>query len=176
MCQWWEHHAWKFIFYIQKPWPGPSQAWAKPWVVALAWPEVWASQSCLRPGQSWGFLAKSGWNTTTYAKLVKCRGLQRKSVQDFLDTLEALANSWRGSPLEQKWLAHDPCGQAVSVSWFIGFYGSNDCQPHFSLNKFTKWIKHHSKTENLTAFKMLIGIFVNLWHSLPPLFRRLYYF
>ena len=37
-----------------------GQAKAKPWVTALAWPRIWASQSCLRPSQSRGFQAKPG--------------------------------------------------------------------------------------------------------------------
>ena len=50
----------KYTIYIQKPRPGPSQAGAKPWLVALAWPEVWQSQSRLKTGQSRGFQAKPG--------------------------------------------------------------------------------------------------------------------
>ncbi len=57
----WQHNSY---FHIQKPWPRPSQAGAKPWLMALAWPGVLESQSCLRPGQSWGFQAKPGWNIT----------------------------------------------------------------------------------------------------------------
>ena len=50
---------------MQKPWPGPSQAEAKPWVAALARPEVWGGQTCLKPSRSWGFQAKPGQNSTT---------------------------------------------------------------------------------------------------------------
>ena len=51
-------------FYIQKPWPRPSQARAKPSFMALAWPRVWESQTHLRPSQSQGFQAKPGQNST----------------------------------------------------------------------------------------------------------------
>jgi hypothetical protein len=36
---------------VRKPQPGPSQARAKPWMTALAWPGVFESQSHPRPSQ-----------------------------------------------------------------------------------------------------------------------------
>jgi hypothetical protein len=47
------------LIYREKPQPGPSQTGAKPWVAALAWPEVWEGQSRLKV-QSRGFQAKPG--------------------------------------------------------------------------------------------------------------------
>jgi hypothetical protein len=38
---------------------------AKPWLMALTWPEVQESQSHLRPSQSCGFQAEPGQNSTT---------------------------------------------------------------------------------------------------------------
>ena len=52
--------------YIHTPQPRSGQAKAKLWVMALAWPRIWASQSHLRPSQSQGFQAKPGWNITTW--------------------------------------------------------------------------------------------------------------
>ena len=51
-----EHYT---LFYIQKPWFGPSQAEAKPWVAALARPEVWGGWSRLKPSRSRGFQAET---------------------------------------------------------------------------------------------------------------------
>ncbi|KAG2336259.1 hypothetical protein BDR05DRAFT_953483 [Suillus weaverae] len=42
--------------------PEPSQS--QPSLAALAWPGIFASPSCLKPGQSRGFRAKPGWNIT----------------------------------------------------------------------------------------------------------------
>ena len=50
-------------YFIQKPRPGPSQAGARPYITALAWPEIFQSWSPLRPGQSQGFWAKLGRNS-----------------------------------------------------------------------------------------------------------------
>ena len=49
--------------FIQKPWPGPSQARAGPYLMALAWPDNTQSRSPLRPGQSQGHWAKPGQNS-----------------------------------------------------------------------------------------------------------------
>jgi hypothetical protein len=51
------------IYFIQKPRPGPSRARAKPYIMALAWPDNIQSRSPLRPSQSRGFWAKPGRNS-----------------------------------------------------------------------------------------------------------------
>ena len=67
-------------FLCQKPWLGPSQAGAKPWVVALAWPISPESRSCLKPSQSHGFWAKLGQNITSYHCLQKSTDFRLMSI------------------------------------------------------------------------------------------------
>ena len=93
-----------------------------------------------------------------------------QGVQDFLDMLEALTNSSlvdvndllayilcycyrhvhgviEGAP---RWNKND---WPMTHAYLIKLYSSNNRQPHISPNKFTKWIKHHSKTENFNSLQ-----------------------
>ncbi len=54
-----------FVLLIQKPWPRPSQAGARLYIMALAWPDKTQSRSPLRPSQSQGYWAKLGQNSPT---------------------------------------------------------------------------------------------------------------
>ncbi|KAF8222522.1 hypothetical protein L208DRAFT_1322205 [Tricholoma matsutake] len=116
-----------------------------------------------------------------------------QGIQDFLDMLEALTNSSlvdvnnlpayilcycqqhicgviEGAP---HWNKND---WPMTHACLIKLYSSNDCQPHVSPNKFTKWIKHHSKTKNFNSLQDVNRYLRKFMAQSTPLLMRLYYF
>ena len=61
-------------------WPGLGQAKARPWLMALAWPVCWESQSRLKPSQSCSFEAKLGQNSTMHKIKPACYNVRHGDI------------------------------------------------------------------------------------------------
>ena len=58
----------------------------------------------------------------------------------------------------------------MTCACLIKLYSSNDRQPHVSPDKFTKWIKHHPKTENFNSLQdvdLYLREFMAVYPSVP---------